>query len=616
MNEPFDDSDLPDDEAFAEFDAFIASIVTAAVRGMSLANLYGLAEVLGSDLTQTLPDAPEDEQAQHALARQLARQILDQTPLPEQRFALRRRQRPERNALCDCGSGRKYKHCCLRLEGQLPNEPMNLLPYVLDALPRKRWAELVGSAVDPQAVVATAVGFLEEDKAGDAVALLEPWFKDQARIDGTREDLLDALLDAYSALGQERKKQRLLQHALAHGDHAIRSSVHQRLATMTADDGDFEAAWKHFRDAQRENADAASLAHLEIVLLIAQHRGDEARERARFWIARLLRADAVGHADIIDFLRNVVDHGEQALLDVQAERWPELAELRELLAAAPAPAIHHQLHKDMLAPDRELAKALKAWGQAFPQVGPALTSLVVEDHPAWEDPQRWLDCLRGQPLLWQSFDVLDDLVLALSGIYEMGMAPLVEAMTERGEALLRLQLAEHDGAPPELEWGCMENRPALRLLAQRIALAPQPPDADTQARMQWMLALNYGDNHGYRNELAAAWLAGDDTAKALALIERYPDDAELAFAKVLALYALGRQEQALEALGQAHAVLPRIAPMLAAAKPRKPKMSSAWVTWGGEDQAWQHRETWLPAWQRHEGTLPWLRKALRTLPSP
>ena len=617
-NRPIDFGNDLEEAGDSALEGFISTIVATVVRGSSLANVYALAEILAPDLMGALPmENDQDPEARAAIARLLARDIADHTPQPALRFATRKYPQPGRNDPCDCGSGRKYKHCCQIFAQHSATARMNLLPHVLDNLPRTRWAELVGSAIDPRAVADVARGMLEDYEPENAAALIEPWFNFDAAIPAAHEELLDALLDAYTDMDKPRKKRQLLEQALARGDRAIRSSMRQRLATMAADEGDYPLAWQHFRDAQREDADSASLSHLEVTLLLAQGEHVQVRERARFWIARLQRTDA--HAHMIAFLRDVAEQGEQALFNLQTAHLPELAELPPLLQAAPQPAVCHTLRggdatdAGVLAPDRALARALQDWTLAFPQVGPALTSLWLDDHPAWDNPQPWLHCLRQHPLLWQSFDVLDDLVLALTAIYQLGMAPLRDHLLERGETLLRMTLDQHQANHKTLEWGHMANRPALRLIAQRIAVDERQPDDETLARMEWLLLLNPGDNHGYREEVTIAWLQRDQPARALSLIERYPDDSSLAFSRVLALYALGRTDDALRALQDAHTDLPRVAPLLVAAKPKKPKLTPGSYRYGGEGQAWLLRETALPAWQRIPGALDWLRKSLKLL---
>lgn len=610
----------PSPEFARELHQVIAILVRRVLDDAPPARLYETAEFLMPDLLRAMSHQPASTVEVRLMARALTRSVADHTPLPGHRFATRPLPRPGRNDPCDCGSLRKYKQCCMLLEQGAPPPPtegINMLPYVLDCLPMKRWGELVGSAVDPLALDHAARGMIEVGDADRVVRLLEPFFKDQPSIPARHEPLLDTLLDAFTDLDRPRKKQRLIDWALAHGDHVIRSSMHQRLASMAADRGDFDTAWQHFQRAQREHADAGSLSHLEVILLLNQGETARASERARFWIGRLQRIDAAGYAGLIGFLRRVAEDGHMALLDVQSRQQPELALLYRLIQAAPEPAVHHEFigdgpdHLGSLRPDRALAGALAHWERAFPRAEPMLTSLVVEDHPAWNDPRPWLECLHQQPLLWHSFQVVDDLILALASDWSPALKPLCDGLLARGEALLRRALDAHPGKT--LEWGFHANRPALRLLAQAIALGGEPTADVTLERMEWMLSLNPDDNHGYREPVCALRLRRGEAVRALAITERFPDDSSLAFARVLALYALDRRGEALEVLRDAHAGLPLVAPMLVVESARKPKLRQGWITYGGPDQAWFHRELFRPAWERCEGALDWLGRALGAL---
>lgn len=611
---------VTDDHSIEGFDSFVDAIVRGVVKQQPQALIDERAAALGPTLLPEIAAQAQDSQTADAMFRMLAREICDRTPRPDLRFAMRKLIRPGRNEPCFCGSGRKYKHCCGPLEHANAFPELNLLPYVLGCIPRKQWAQLVGSAVDHESVAHAAHEMIESGAVAAAAALLEPWFAGTGNIPARDEWLLDLLLDAYTELDKPRKKQSLLESALQRGDRNIRSSAMQRVATMCADAGDFTQAWDYFRDAQREDSDSASLSHLEITLLLSQ--GDEvtARERARFWIARLSRGGAETHRELVGFLRQVAEQGEQAMFEVQRREWPELETIRSMLTQAPAPAVMHSL-KDgddedagHVVPERRMRKALEQWQQAFPQVGPGLTAMGVSEHPAWDDPEPWLECLRAQPLLWQSFDVLDDLVLALTSMPAFGIQQsLGEPLLARAEVLFD-HLIEAEGAHGKrMEWGWHENRPALRLLAQRIVGDLEQPSDLTMARIERMLALNPNDNHGFRSQLMSACLQRQQYEQAHQLAKRFEEDTELAFSHALALWGLGRADDALRPLGQAHQRLPLLLPTLLAKSPRKPQINRGFVRYGGEDQAWLFRERELPTWEALPGALDWLRQARHSL---
>ena len=73
--------------------------------------------------------------------RLIGRAVWNITPLPDRQFRPQPLPKPGRNDVCFCGSGRKYKHCCQTMEGfEFPQ--VNMLKYVLQALPKKALAQL------------------------------------------------------------------------------------------------------------------------------------------------------------------------------------------------------------------------------------------------------------------------------------------------------------------------------------------------------------------------------------------------------------------------------------------------------------------------------------------
>ncbi len=542
-------------------------------------------------------------------------------PLPEAGFQCRRLPEPGRNAPCLCGSGRKYKHCCLRLHGILDLAGYNMLRHILDSTPKKRFAELPGSRVDPLAVWDTARQWHDEGDDERAAALLEPWFAGDGALAAPLEPLFDQLMDCYLALGQERKRTRLLAGALARGDRVMRVSALQRRATILADRGDLDGAWRSFGEAQREDPEDPSLATLEITLLVSRGKIEQARERARFWIARLERRRDPALADLIGLLRKVHADPDAAIGEVDAKRFPGLERLATLAAAAPAPQARYAIADRgeagrVLEPQEALKQAEAGWREAFPQTKPGLTATQHGFAGMWHEPGSWLGFLERNPLAWQSFDVLDDLAMAVEALPTIGShATLLGPLLERGAELLEANLA---AAPPgngTLQWGWVENRPALRMLAHLACRAAADVDRGASgerftALAERLIALNPADNHFMRESLTRDYLVRGSPDKALALAERYPHDfCGPALNRILALVRLGRRGDALVALREA-ANEHRVAlEMLLAQAPARPKPDpSLGVMVGGKEEAWEYRAAHRALWER-DGALDWLRAA-------
>jgi hypothetical protein len=604
----------PDTEPF-DLDRFTVFCVGAIARGADYAT-YDAAFMRVIDVAFPPPaegDLRDDPDLRRRLGRVMSRVIWKQTPHPAHRYAPAPLPASERNAPCHCGSGIKYKQCCQSIEHGLPIERMNLLPNLLDALPRKRWGELPGSRIDRDAVAHAAHEWSEQGRDKDTLALLEPWFADDARFDARHELLFDLLLDAYTNAGKPRKKSALLDRAMKHGDRTLRSAAMQRRVSMLADEGEFPAAWKLFAEAQRYQPESPSLSHLEVTLLLGEGREAEARERARFWVLRLERLRDPGLSGLIDLLRNVAEHGGSAMLNMALGDDQEVTDLLELWRSAPAVAVHYELTPQgdsagPLLPSLALQAALQQWDEVFPGSGRGLLQQGDNDD-VWIAAPVWLPVLRAQPILWNTFEVLDALVYALNDIPALGVDGVLDALLERAGCLLREVIRANQADGLKLEWGWMENRAALRLLGSR--LARELRDASTPehlTRLEWLVCtLNPNDNQGFRDALMRRYLEVARFADALALADRYPHDmAPMRYNRALALYALERVALATFALRDAVTDSPKLLAWLLKRNPKPPRMDPLGVHVGGDDEAFIYRDEHLALW-KSLGALEWAR---------
>ena len=170
-----------------------------------------------------------------------------------------------------------------------------------------------------------------------------------------------------------------------------------------------------------------------------------------------------------------------------------------------------------------------------------------------------------------------------------------------------------------LQWGWLENRPALRLLAHRIYHAQDVDDGEETteyfvALAQRMMALNPGDNHFLRDPLTRAYLARGEPRKVIALTDRFPDDFCCpTLNRLLALVRLDRRGEALgllhEVAGKHHTAID----MLLAADPKAPRPDGGFgILVGGKQEAWMYRRANRALWQQ-DGAFDWLREAWATV---
>lgn len=560
---------------------------------------------------------------ERAIAFAMFREIWNHLPRPDQGWKPLTLAKPERNAPCPCASGQKYKQCCGLLSGASPFGPsgFSVLAYVLETIPVAQYKNLPFRKLNPEEVAHVAEQWLQDGRNAAAAALLEPLLLDVSKLDQRHEYAFDVLCDVYLEQGEPARRVALAERLMQAADRELKSAAMHRRCTMLADEGDYTAAWTLFKTAQRQDPDNPSLSHLEVVLLASQGEIEQAQTRARFWAARLRK---LGYEEegIVAFMDDIA-RDPQVLLDMmrgglgadeEDEEFTEVsAEVAEaliaLVEALPAPSCQHRLspqdgHAGPLEPVVALVAIEAEWRHAY----------WGDDEAEETDPwlnTGWIDWLAEHPLAWQSFAVLEDLVVSLDdAIFPEDCDDQIdwieETLLDHAMELLRVNIAANQAGGCTLEWGWHENRPALRLLAQLIDIAGDSDEA--LPLLEWLLALNPNDNTGHRVALVHRYCEAGRAAEALAVCdERFPGDAlsGMRYGRVLALYLLDRRDEATAALAEARKHSPNILKTLAAETPRMPTMTPRLVTHGGEDEAWYYRMDWLPLWEK-TGAKAWL----------
>ena len=580
-------------------------------------------------LPQAFPPGA-DAGARRAMATSLGRALWNATPLPRLGYRPEPLPKPQRNDPCPCGSGVKHKRCCAGTPTPPPLDPGFIWSLVLEQVSAAESKRMVAAGAVPRHLLGQlARRWNEEGHSARAVRLLEPLFASPAGLDERHEEALDALLDAYDALGRRAAKMAAIERLLAEVGAPLRAALWMRLATIHSDRGERQRAWECFERAQRDAPRSVSLSQLEVVLLMAEDRPERATERARFWLARLRREGYDEEEPPLPFLRDVASapNRTMALLDSSAD--PRLLErFADLIlrgAERPVPVYRLttlQAPAHRLAAPAELRRLERRWRALFPLDKPFSISLepffVAAD--AWEPEtaRRWLGFLADEERACDSLEILDDLCLAVEQLETArstwAAATFTAPLAERGEAILRRALA--DRGPVELPWVCADNRPALRLAVRNLYHLQNRDEREAAtARLEWLLALNPEDNHGLREPLANAYLRAGADARLLELAARYPPDLspQLAYGKVLALFRMERNGEALAALADAVRELPQVAAYLLARDPKPPKLSPLGFILGGKDQAWLYRQEMLEVFAATPGLLDWLRRSVPTL---
>lgn len=566
----------------------------------------------------------------------IAREIWNATPLESNGFKPQRLPAPKRNDPCPCGSGRKFKHCCAGMATGPVLDVEAMWLVLVDACSDKYWLERAAARVLPmEGIAAVAFRFRESGRWRALVKLVEPLFdggpnemrsKRDSRRSRHLASLIDPLCDAYDALYKtDRKKRDLLTRLATHDSSAIRMESNLRLAAWLHDQGDVDRAWSAWQRAVRAEPDHPSPAALEITMLCSEGRTDQASRRADFWLRRF-RHLTDEFPELIGFLEDARDDPQRALVaSSQGAVDPQLAELVAWISSHHERALPAYRWVPIDAPDdlemrdaheleapRKCARVERSWQRVVAIEKPFSTEwLPFEIEGAWLSPDRWLAWLQKTPAALDSLSIIDDLLslilAAEDSAFPFVRAEGVQPLIARGLAILEASQPEADGEAT-LPWLISENRPALRILSHAIAFEPDPSHPDTQRLIDWYLKLNPNDNHGWRCIAVNQLLVDGKDEAALKLAESYPDDmhAEVAFGRVLALYRLGRQGEAIEHALKAAEELPLVLDYLYKNKVRPPRIDPLGVMLGGKDQAWLYRDAMRETWMRAEGMREWL----------
>jgi tetratricopeptide (TPR) repeat protein len=197
------------------------------------------------------------------------------------------------------------------------------------------------------------------------------------------------------------------------------------------------------------------------------------------------------------------------------------------------------------------------------------------------------------------------------------LALLLEA-TGRGEQAFRLWQAvvelgssclpkEFEMGRDLLPWLILENRPFLR--AYHSLGLEYLARGETERALEifeTILAMNPGDNQGVRALVVDCSFQLNRPQEVLAVCDQYPGDGmeQLMYGRVLALYQLGRREEASAALDDAIEFLPLVAKELVKKRHRKPKeLRWDYVTYGGADQAYIYWVDQGQHWKKTPGAI-------------
>lgn len=566
-------------------------------------------------------------------AQALAPELWSQTPLERLGFACEPLARPGLNEPCWCDSGRRTRHCCAAVElaGDVPEHLMWMLSL-------REWKGLtlkaaLGSGLAPaQALLEAGLIEAETGQSGRAQQILESLFDtaDWSTLPAQCEPAFEMLVDLYQERGFHRKREALLSDVLQCGPLFLRGVALERLCLLYLDSDDLDSARDAFVRAQQTLPDSPTLAYLEAMLLL--HEGNEpmAVERSRFWFRRLSRQGELEPGQL-QFLADLAEDPAATLAEQLLHAEEELAEpleaFQELLEHLPEPPL---LHFERGAGDAVIYHASQREAALFSEFQTLFMAQLEDDglmnfdQDPWLLAGDWLPALCARPEWFAAPHVVQSLIMALTtrfGSLPWMVPVLLEPLAHYLETWLDQARAacqpSDDKQRCQLDWEQGDNAVLLGTGLTLVVGMERGAQRRSCRLAETLMSLDEQDALGLRELVLDQLLREGRNQEALALSEQAlanvseqeADDEDssllgVLMGQVLALYRLGRKDEASETLGSAQRHNPHTLATLCAET--LPPITQAMAIPGSRAEAHQYRALMRDQWRATPNALEWL----------
>ncbi len=554
-------------------------------------------------------------------------------PHPDNNFQPIKIELPKRNQSCLCGSGKRFKQCCINVPMIDSFSSEMFWPYLVDMLSHKDLVEAAKQRqlpVDGLRIVAEI--YLNNDEPKKAIALLEPSFADEGKhLSKQHSGLTDLLCDAYNEHYQtDKKKVKLLEQLKHHPVKRIRCEAWQRIASVNAEKGNHKQAIEALYEAMKADPKDLSNAILEIKLLVSSNNIEMAKQRANFWYTKIVKFPDV-FKKLGDFLETAKTDPVEALSQMQIDRFndPQLEVLQHWFdtnhQSIPLPDYQldsmgvdeESIENFILKSPKSCSKTFEMWQDDFSPCDKPFSTQWINEVDTWFDPYDtdWIEFLEKHPDSVHNIDLLDDVINCLMAHpgNELPVSPAKQLAKKIADHVLNILLPLSteilENSTQRFSWLILDNRPALRILANRILLTEDnSPEAFTL--INTYIKLNPTDNHGFRSLLMNQMIRQREYKPAKELASQYPDDClvDMMMGKALADFAEGDKVAAGENLRSSLQYHPFLIPYLTRTRVAKPTFSEFGIAMGGKDEAWIYREEMRDVWLQMPGALEWLKE--------
>jgi hypothetical protein len=337
---------------------------------------------------------------------------------------------PGRNDPCLCGSGKKFKACCVSFKN-LPLPPLEAMLFMaLREMTASQAEQLINKPLWSLSVLAEMLPILMRLNRAELVVAFFQRHIDVNTLSNQHAEMVAAILDALFDLRMDDERLALMQQLSRHKKaKSLQSLAYQRLAMIAAQNGEHAEAQALIQQAMRADPNQEELPMAELSILGPFGDDAEIRSRARFWHGRLSRRYGPDYPRA-GFIQSVIQDGKSYFSNMlddigfaetgsdadaeQAERYATA--LLSVFEQSSVETVYQLKGKDgevkllMLAPAR---KKVKAWQQVFTQANEQLYALWPEEDEDWVEHQRWFEAdapwlqeIIDHPTLLSSLEVL------------------------------------------------------------------------------------------------------------------------------------------------------------------------------------------------------------------
>lgn len=251
--------------------------------------------------------------------------IFSALPRSETKFVFTDTIKPNRNDLCFCGSGKKYKKCCATLDIK-PTPPAELVfQMALSGLTHQQAEMLAQKPNWSVKALGVFIAWLEHKTLWQPIIdLFDQYLADTSRLRNEHREILSSVLDAMFELRRDKKRITLMNDLTRHSKaNSLQSLGYMRLAMIAAQDGEAIKARQLLQSSMRADPKHEEFPMAEMSVLGFIEDEQTLISRARYWLARLQKHYEDDYPPI-ELMKTIISEGKSFFETHQTEGAPQV----------------------------------------------------------------------------------------------------------------------------------------------------------------------------------------------------------------------------------------------------------------------------------------------------